>query len=149
MYKRWSMWFIYRYLTDGGRNGLRLPVLFGCWLSCTKCWLHVLSMKWLIHIPMMFLSTDYLFEKKKKTKNGLDHGPPDLQTKLRIISWSVLGLATYFPCGVSGSRWTTCLLYDVQILGLGFKCQFMCMLERYFPLIACLCLCFCTLPKFC
>ena len=41
---------------------------------------------------------------------------PDLHTKLRIISKSVSGLATDFPCSVWGRGWTTCLLNGILLL---------------------------------
>ena len=57
-------------------------------------------------------------------KNGLDKIPGtsliwDLHTILRIISRGVPGLATVCPFGVWGRGWTTCLLYDGTLLGLG------------------------------
>ena len=37
-----------RCLTDGEKDGLRWPALFGHGLSCTGCWLYLLSVKWLM-----------------------------------------------------------------------------------------------------
>ena len=67
-----------------------------------------------IHIPRMFLSTDYLFE----IKNGLGKLLRTLDTILRKINRSVPGLATDSPCGVWGRGLTICLLNDGPLLGL-------------------------------
>ena len=42
------MWFVYRCLNDGERDGLRWPALSRNWLSCTRCWLYLLTMKWVM-----------------------------------------------------------------------------------------------------
>ena len=44
----------------------------------------------------------------------------DLNIILGIISMGVQGLATDSSCDVWGCGWSTCLLYDGPLLGLGF-----------------------------
>ena len=71
-----GMWFVYRCLTDGGRDSLRWPALSGHWLSCTGCWLYLLSINWLmcgtlfLHISTSlgcFSSMDYRYENTNWT----------------------------------------------------------------------------------
>ena len=71
-----------------------------------------------IHIPRMFLSVDYLYKKwiGQVTSPSLS----DFHTILRKIRRGVPGLATGSPCGVWNHGWTTCLLCDGPLLGLGF-----------------------------
>ena len=112
MSKWWGMLFVYICLTHGGRNGLRWSALSGHWLSCTECWLYLLSMEWLMcgthavstHIILTrtFLSTHHLYEKNGLNKLSQTSSIWDLHTILSKISRGVPGLATHSPCGVWG-----------------------------------------------
>ena len=100
----------------GGRDGLRWHALSGHWLSCTGCWLNLLSMK-LLMCGTLFLHTSTslwclcprTIFTEYFTKKGLDKllrasSIWDLHTLLRIISGDVPGLTTDSPCGVKGGR---------------------------------------------
>ena len=100
------------------------PALSGHWLSCTRCWLYLLGMKWLmsgtlfLHIStfvsMKWLMCGTLFLHKSTSvgsfrKNRWDKLPQtsfiwDWHTILRIISRGVPGLATDSPSSIRG-RW--------------------------------------------
>ena len=75
------------------------------------------SMKWLMYAILLlhlsaswewFVSAEFLFEKRIGQVT-MDPFMWNLHTKLRIISSSVPGLPTNFPCRVGGHRWTTFL----------------------------------------
>ena len=102
------------------------------------------------HLPRMFLSTDFLFEKWV----GLVFWTPSISywhNKLSIISRRVSGLATDSLCSVWGFEWTTCLPCGGPILGYDSKRQLVCkfdMVERNFLLMFCFYHCLYILPKF-
>ena len=54
MSKRWGMWFVYRCLIDGGRDGLWWPASSGNWLFCIGCWPNLHTMKWLMYGILFF-----------------------------------------------------------------------------------------------
>ena len=112
MSKWWGMWFVYKSLADGGRGGRWWSAISGYWLSCTGCYLCLISMKWFMCGTMILhLSTSLrclclrsIFSKKK---TGLGKLPWTfsiwgLHTILMIISRSVPSLATDSPCSVLG-----------------------------------------------
>ena len=100
----------------------------GHWLSCTGCYQYLLNMKRLMYGIMLLQLSNSLGCFRPRTfflKNGLDLFPWNssisyLHTILSIMSMIVSGLGTVSPCGVRGRGWTTCLLCDGPILGLGF-----------------------------
>ena len=51
------MWFVYRCLTDGGKDVLRWPALSGYWLSCMGCWLYLLVKWWMCGTLFRHIST--------------------------------------------------------------------------------------------
>ena len=71
MSKWCAMGFVYKCLTDGGRDGLRRSALSANWLSCIGCLLYLLSMKWLmcgtlfLHISTLLGCPRTVFSKKK------------------------------------------------------------------------------------
>ena len=101
MPKWWEyVWLIYRCFTDGGRDGLSWPALSGHWLSCTRCWLYLLSMKRLYETLFLYISTfkGCFCSRTIFTKKGIDNFPRIscvgvLHTILRIFSRGVPGLA--------------------------------------------------------
>ena len=129
MSKLWCMRFVHIFLTDVGSDCLQWPAQSGNWLFCTGYWLYKLSMKWLmcwtlfLHIsnslgcfwPRTIFTKKDVLDKLPRTSSTWD-----LRTILKINSREVPGLATDSPCGVWGRGWTTCLLYDGPLLGLGF-----------------------------
>ena len=85
------------------------PLASGHLFSCTGYRLYILIIHlWdtffsaLIQLPMMFLSTDYLFEKINKKQMG--------QVTMDLLY-------------IRGNGWTTCLQYDRPLLDLVFKCH--------------------------
>ena len=74
----------------------------------------------------------------------ISRGPPVY--KIYILNKRcVSSFATCYPWGVLGHGWTTCLLYDVPLLGFGFQNVFVCsfgILEGKFLPIYYPCLCF-------
>ena len=124
MSKWWGMWFVYRSLTDGERGNLWWPALSLILIVLYRCWLYLLGMKLLIS-GTLFLnrstSLGWICPRTILMKNGLLHRTFsiwDLHTILRIISRGFPGFRTYYPCGVWGRGWGTCLLYDDPIFGL-------------------------------
>ena len=129
------IWFVYRCLTDWARD-----VYLDCWLmgegeayggliflgtGSPVPDLHSICI-WYDMFGILFLyvsiSLGYFCSWTIALKNGSDNIQwasyiSDLRTRLRVISRSISGFATGFPCGIWGRGWTTILLYGGPILG--------------------------------
>ena len=132
-------------------------------IQLAKKWLtrsNVVSMKWFLYGTLfLHISTSQgcfgartIITKKQiaQVTSDLFH-IRDLQTIIKIISRGVAGVATDYPCSVWGRGWTTCLLYDGPLLGLGFICQLVWKFiwwKWVVLLISCLYLCFMRYPTF-
>ena len=129
MSKWWGMWFTHRCHTDGGRDDLRWPSLSGHWLSCTGCWLCLLtgSMKWLMRRKRFLHISAYLgcFRPRNIfSKNRIGQVGSDLlymrfpyYTKDDHQGWS--WLSNWFSLRCLGRGWTTSCtfpLYDGPLL---------------------------------
>ena len=123
-----GMWFVYKCFTDRGRDGLWKPTLSGGRLSCTGCWLYLLSMMWLmygilflnLHRPGCFCPRIEQYTADFRYISFTYHTKANQQKCSRL-------LATYFPCGFVGPGinqlppvgWST---FSFSF----FKCQFVC-----------------------
>ena len=130
MSKWWDLWFVYRCVTDGGRDGLRRPALSGQGSSCTRSWLYLLSMKSFMCGPLVL----YIFTSLGCSVHGLFFRKTDRKVTSDLLyvryTSSTKDNEPGFPalasdphCGVWGLGWTNCLLYDGPLLGLIFNCQ--------------------------
>ena len=112
--------------TYGGRDGLWWPALSEHWLYrmlAVFTWLEIINYG--ILFPHLSSCLGFFHPQTFFTNTGLDKSPwtsckSDLQTKLRITSRNISGLATDSPRSVWGHGWTTDLKYGGSFLGLCF-----------------------------
>ena len=165
MSKWWDMLFVFRCLFDGGRDGLRRSALSGHWLSCTGYKLYLLSMKlWMyvwdtvfacVQLLRLFLSADYLYDKKRIGKvtpdllymNQQEHtyyiNDNQQQCSRPSNRFSLRGLGPWMN-QLPPVRWST---FRLRFLIVSW-CEICIWWKEIFLLISCIYSCFAHYPSF-